>query len=145
MTERIANCTCRLLQLLCKGEPRRVSICHCFECQRRTGSLFGVGSFFERDAVSIHQGVTKAFTRNSITGKPVTLHFCPDCGSTVFWYPERMPDLVGVAVGAFADPSFRQPEQSVWTRDKHAWLNLPDDMRNFAVMPPPRGPIGKAP
>jgi len=34
----------------------------------------------------------------------------------------KTPDLVGVAVGSFADPSFPRPEQSVWTKDKHAWL-----------------------
>ena len=43
----------------------------------------------------------------------MTFHFCPECGSTLFWEPERMPPLIGVAVGAFADPSFPQPEQSV--------------------------------
>jgi hypothetical protein len=145
MTERMASCTCGLLQLLCKGEPKRISMCHCFECQRRTGSLFSVAAFFEREAVSIHQGVTKAFTRDSATGSRVTFHFCPDCGSTVFWHPERMPDLAGVAVGAFADSSFPQPEQSVWTRDKHAWLDLPNEMQIFPVMPPPRKRIGEAP
>jgi hypothetical protein len=58
------------------------------------------------------------------------------------WEPERMPHLIGVAVGAFADPSFPQPEQSVWTNDKHAWLSLPGDIRTFPTMPPPRSPSG---
>jgi hypothetical protein len=40
-------------------------------------------------------------------------HFCPECGSTVFWEPARMPRLIGVTVGAFGDPSFPRPEQSV--------------------------------
>jgi hypothetical protein len=30
-------------------------------------------------------------------------HFCPSCGSTVYWEPARKPDMIGVAVGAFAD------------------------------------------
>jgi hypothetical protein len=50
-----------------------------------------------------------------------------------------MPHLTGVAVGAFADPSFPMPEQSVWTKDKHRWLALPDDMRAYDVTSPPRG------
>ena len=50
-----------------------------------------------------------------------------------------MPDLVGVAVGAFGDASFPQPEQSVWTKDKHAWISLPEDIATFASNPPPRG------
>jgi len=71
---------------------------------------------------------------------PVTFHFCDRCGASVFWEPERMPHLVGVAVGAFADPKFPAPEQSVWTKDKHAWVDLPGGMPAFETNPPPRPP-----
>jgi len=50
-----------------------------------------------------------------------------------------MPDLVGVALGAFADPSFPRPDQSVWTRDRHGWIVLPEDMAMFGSSPPKRG------
>ncbi|TMJ46161.1 MAG: GFA family protein, partial [Alphaproteobacteria bacterium] len=114
------------------------SMCHCLDCQRRTGSLFGIAAFFERSAVKLVDDTSKIFTRNSVLGKLVTFHFCPECGSTVFWEPERMPKLIGVAVGAFGDPSFPQPEQSVFTTRKHAWFGLPDEVRAFAAMPPSR-------
>ena len=136
MTQRFASCTCGKLRLSCQGEPTRVSMCHCLDCQRRTGSLFSIAAFFERSAVTVVDGASKTFTRNSVTGKDVTFHFCAECGSTVFWEPERMPQLIGVAVGAFGDPSFPPPEQSVFTTDKHGWLTLPEDMPTFAVMRP---------
>ena len=113
-------------------------MCHCLDCQRRTGSLFGVAAFFERSAVKLVDDTSKIFTRNSVVGKLVTFHFCPECGSTVFWEPERMPKLIGVAVGAFGDPSFPPPEQSVFTTRKHAWFGLSDEMCAFAAMPPSR-------
>src|SRR5438552_18243247 len=99
MTQRFASCTCGRLRLSCQGAPRRVSMCHCLDCQRRTGSLFGIAAFFERSAVKLVDDTPKIFTRNSVLGKLVTFHFCPECGSTVFWEPERMPKLIGVAVG----------------------------------------------
>ena len=102
--------------------------------------MFSIAAFLERGAVSVVQGVSKTFTRNSAVGKLVTFHFCPECGSTLFWEPERMPHLIDVAVGAFAAPPFPQPEQSVWTNDKHAWLSLPGDSHTFAAMPPPHSP-----
>jgi hypothetical protein len=115
-------------------------MCHCFDCQRRTGSSFGIAAFFDRDAVSVVAGISKTFTRDSsYVGSLVTFHFCPECGSTVFWEPARMPELIGVAVGSYADPNFPRPEQSVWTTHKHAWLSLPGEMRTFAEMSPPRG------
>ena len=41
MTTRTATCSCGQLRLACEGEPVRISICHCLECQKRTGSIFG--------------------------------------------------------------------------------------------------------
>jgi hypothetical protein len=108
-------------------------VCHCIDCQRRTGSAFGIAAFFDRGAVSVVQAAAKTYTRDSASGNHVTFHFCPECGSTVFWEPERAPQLIGVAVGAFADPSFPRPQQSVWTDNKHAWLCLPDDIQVVAV------------
>jgi hypothetical protein len=62
--------------------------------------------------------------------------FCSACGSSVFWQPERMPQLIGIAVGAFADPSFPPPEQSVFTTYKHGCLSLREKMPAFAIMRP---------
>jgi hypothetical protein len=35
-----------------------------------------------------------------------------------------MPDLIAVAVGAFADPSFPAPSQAVWDERRHHWVTL---------------------
>jgi len=51
-------------------------------------------------------------------------------------YPESRPELIGVAVGAFRDPSFPPPEQSVFTTYKHGWLSLPEATPAFAIMRP---------
>lgn len=113
-------------------------MCHCLDCQRRTGSPFSVAVFYPRDRVEVERGTPRTFTRPSASGHAVTFHFCGRCGANVFWEPARLPDLVGVAVGAFADPGFARPHQSVWTKDKHAWLHLPDDIPAFDATPPPR-------
>lgn len=106
-------------------------MCHCLECQRRTGSAFSVAVFYSRDSVRVAGGSPKTFERGSTSGYPVVFHFCERCGSNVWWEPARLPDVIGVALGAFGDPSFPQPEQSVWTEHKHSWLDLPDDVRVF--------------
>ena len=133
--KRNANCHCGQLQLICEGEPRRISVCHCTDCQRRTGSVFGIAAFYDRGSVTC-KGTSRAFTRDSASGRSVTFYFCNQCGSSVYWEPARMPDLVGVAVGAFGDPDFPRPEQSVWTKDKHPWVSLPDGIPTFDVGPP---------
>ena len=46
MTDRQATCSCGNLIVRTRGEPVRVSICHCLACQKRTGSTFGVQARF---------------------------------------------------------------------------------------------------
>ena len=128
MILRTARCHCGDLELACEGEPRRISMCHCEDCQRRTGSAFSVAVFYDRDKVRLVHGTPRQYERPSASGFPVTFHFCPRCGANTHWSPARMPDRIGVALGAFADPAFPAPEQSVWTHDKHAWLSLPESM-----------------
>src|SRR5262249_44842426 len=125
MATRLASCVCRQLNVSCTGDPIIVSLCHCLECQRRTGSTFGIAAFFPRENVTA-TGETKNFTRGSDSGHSVTFHFCPHCGATVFWEPHRKPAAIGVAVGAFADPSFPAPTQSVYREHQHPWMQFPN-------------------
>lgn len=124
MTARTARCSCGKLEVRCVGEPASVSLCHCLECQKRTGSTYGIAAFYPRSAVEA-SGQATTYTRSSDSGHPVTFHFCPDCGSTVYWEPGRKPDFVAVAVGAFADPGFPEPTQSVYRQHRHSWVREP--------------------
>jgi hypothetical protein len=137
MTTRIAACHCGAVEVACEGDPRKVSLCHCQQCQRRTGSAFSVAVFYTRDQVTA-RGVTARYVRPAASGFAVDFHFCPACGSNLFWYPERMPALVGVAMGGFADRDFAMPEQAVWAAEGHRWVGLPDHVPSFEGNPPPR-------
>jgi hypothetical protein len=79
------------------------------------------GCLFSRKDIEA-SGAFRTYSRNSDRGFTVNFHFCPDCGSTVFWEPERRPDVIAVAVGSFADPNFPAPSQSVYDERRHAWV-----------------------
>jgi len=87
---RISSCSCRQLQIECEGEPVRTSVCHCLECQRRTGSVFGAQVRFLEGQVH-PRGEAKRFSRRADSGGLVELNFCPECGSTVYWRLESQP------------------------------------------------------
>jgi hypothetical protein len=128
---RIARCACGGVTATAEGEPEIVSLCNCTECQRRTGSPFGVGAYFRRDAVNL-AGETRRFVRK-VEGaeRSVTNHFCPECGGTVYWTLDLRPQHVGIAVGHFADPAFQAPSRAVWMQHKHEWISFPPDMPVF--------------
>ena len=130
MTTRHAACSCGQLTLTTEGEPVRISMCHCLACQRRTGSAFAVQARFPRDQVSV-EGRSTQYVRTADSGNKATFHFCPDCGSTVYYTPEQIPDVIAVAVGAFADPAFPAPRVSVYEARRHAWAGRPADVEHF--------------
>lgn len=120
MATRNASCSCGKLSITCEGEPVRISICHCNACQKRTGSVFGTQARFPREQVTI-EGQSTRYMRSGDSGKPITFHFCPDCGATVYWELANAPGLIAVPVGAFADPKFPPPRHSVYEDRRHSW------------------------
>jgi len=66
-----------------------------------------------------------ARTSDEADRKVHVFHFCPECGSTVFYTEPDEPDLVVVMTGAFADPSFPAPTESGYTARRHPWVELP--------------------
>src|SRR5262249_8635741 len=108
---RIARCCA--LRAEASGEPAIVAVCHCLECQRRTGPSFGVSTYFPKQQVGT-KGPSKVCVRGSYSGRKIECCFCPECGSTVFWHVEWAPDMIGIAFGEFADPSVPGPRLSVW-------------------------------
>jgi hypothetical protein len=121
-----ASCSCGQLTATVSGEPVRISICHCLACQRRTGSVFGEQARFPRVNVSI-SGASTEFERVGDEGSRAKFHFCPRCGSTVYYEPESLPEFVAIPVGAFADPAFSPPTVSVYESRMHRWVVPPPD------------------
>ena len=120
---RIATCSCQNLRVECTGEPTSVSVCNCLDCQRRTGSAFGIAAFFKQDKVRVN-GTASCFSRTSESGYDFSFSFCPSCGNTVYWETTRKQGFVAVAAGAFADPDFPAPTQSVFEEHQHPWLKI---------------------
>jgi hypothetical protein len=128
MVAQRAECCCGQLVVSANGRPEKVSVCHCDACRRRTGSAFGIAAFYPRHRLEI-SGNSGTFQRPSASGFDVVFHFCPSCGSNLYWEPARMPELIGVAAGAFADPAMPPPDQSVWDDHRYPWIAFPESLK----------------
>jgi glyoxylase-like metal-dependent hydrolase (beta-lactamase superfamily II) len=133
MATREAACHCGQLRLEVAGDPFSVSICNCLSCQRRTGSAFGMQAGFKADQVQV-DGRFNDYSRISDEAdrKEHVFHFCPECGSQVFYTEPSDPDLIVVSVGSFADPSFPPPTESGYDSRRHPWVQLSDSIQQFA-------------
>jgi hypothetical protein len=93
--------------------------------------VFGVGAYFKREHVHA-EGPSKIYVRDGQEGRKLRQHFCPTCGTTVFWDADLRPDHIGIAVGAFHDSNFPPPTRSVWEESKHEWIAFSHDVPHFA-------------
>jgi len=127
MSERIASCACGRLTAAATGEPVQISLCHCLECKRRTGSAFGMQATWLDEQVAI-RGEAREFQRfGDDGGHWVRESFCPNCGVRVFYRIELRPGMVSIPVGAFADPDFPPPTAEVYRERAQRGLNLTID------------------
>lgn len=122
-----AECRCGALQADCSGDPVRVSICHCLSCKRRSGSAFSYNATYAGEQVRT-RGTASTFTSISDEGHWGRFHFCPICGTTVWYEIELRPGMVTIPVGTFADPSFPPPSVAVYSERAHSWCALAPDL-----------------
>ena len=127
---RLAACTCGQLRAEVAGDPVRISICHCLNCQRRTGGPFAEQARFAREQVRV-TGHSTEFALTGDGGTTARFHFCPTCGATVYYELDAMPEFLAVPVGAFADPGFPAPGFSVYEERMHAWVVPPPDAEHY--------------
>ncbi len=130
MTTRRATCTCGALSATTEGEPVRISMCHCIACQKRTGSPFGAQARFTEDSVRI-EGASTVYARVGDSGGVIRFHFCPECGSTVFYRLDALAGFIIVPIGAFGDPSFPAPTVSIYEARRHVWTGIPVDAEHL--------------
>ena len=102
-------------------------MCHCLNCKKRTGSSFAAQVRFSRDAVTI-AGRSETFDKVGDSGGRATFHFCPDCGSDVYYlFDEDPDDLIAIPIGAFDAPFPFRPDYSVYEGRKHEWVDIVGD------------------
>jgi hypothetical protein len=133
MPTRTASCHCGQLRIQVEGETLGVGVCHCLACQQRTGSVFATLAGFAAPFTVF--GTATEYVRVGDAGSKARFRFCPICGSNVFHTQEDSDDFVLVAVGAFADPDFPAPQDSVYDSRRHKWVELPPNCVAFDKNP----------
>jgi hypothetical protein len=128
-----AQCQCGQLSAAISGTTEQIVACHCTDCQRRSGSPFGVVAYFPEAIVEI-TGTSSEYTRTTDVGNRFTTGFCPQCGTSVWCKGDAKTGVTGITVGSIANPDFPAPVRSVWEQSMHSWVVLPENIAHF-----PRG------
>jgi len=123
------SCLCGAVRFVTTGEPVRAMACHCTTCKLRSGSPYGVGVYFEDQAVEFLAGELLSHQFESdTTGRWIRNEFCSKCGSTVTWTTQMRPGLRAIAGGTYENPDWYKIEAHIWTRSSRSDMCYPEGM-----------------
>jgi hypothetical protein len=115
------GCLCGAVRYRVVGDPVAVSICHCTNCQRNTGSAFSVNAIFPKEAMTM-TGTPATFTDKGDTGAGVVRVFCGICG-TPLESRSIMSSVAHVVIkaGTFDDPRVFVPDSEIYCKSAMPW------------------------
>jgi hypothetical protein len=134
MTQIVGGCLCGKVRYSADAEPAFVGVCHCRNCQKTTGSAFGIVVGVPQTALSV-QGSLTTFQDKGDSGKAMYRPFCPVCGSTIMDEAEAMPGVSMIQAGTLDDPSWVKPTMEIYCDSAQGWVQLGGEMKRFAKMP----------
>ena len=124
-------CHCGSITVEGEADPERVSICHCTDCQTRTGSAFGVSVQVPGNTFKMTGQPTSYLKTTAESGKPRLQTFCSKCGSQIYSTTpgEGVQPFYTVRVGMLAQREQLAPKRQNWFRSARSWVTHMDDIQ----------------
>jgi hypothetical protein len=116
------GCQCGAVRYQLRGRPVELVVCHCKECQRQSGSAFGMSLVVTSGSFRLLSGDLKFFNVVCDSGRIKTCAFCRDCGTRVY---HSVGYTISVKPGTLDDTSSLQPTHHYWTKRKQPWVVIP--------------------
>jgi hypothetical protein len=124
----IGGCQCGEVRYRFEGEPLDLAACHCKDCQRQSGSAFGMSLFVPASAFRLLSGELKFFEVVCDSGRTKSCAFCPSCGTRIY---HRTDANISIKAGTLDDTSSLRPTAHYWTSRKQPWVVMPEGIPGF--------------
>jgi len=128
------NCLCGKVNYKCYVEPKYIFNCHCEDCRRATGSVFGTNLFVPEDKVEI-SGKVSSYTHTSDSGSTMTKRFCPNCGSLLFGKNSAKVNVLSIRAGTVDQLDLIKPMVNVFMDSKVPSTSIDENLKQAPRMP----------
>ena len=124
------GCQCGSVRYRVEGKPPfGLAVCHCTECQRQSGSAFGMSLAVASSAFKLRSGALKTFEVKCDSGRIKTCAFCLECGTRIY---HQIGNGMSIKAGTLDDTSSLKPDSHYWTMRKQSWVVVPDGVAQFS-------------
>ena len=117
------SCLCGAVSFEVAAPLHPPDACHCSQCRKQSGHYWASTDVARAD-LTIHGAEKLTWFRSS---EKVRRGFCSTCGSALFWDPIGK-DLVGVAMGAFDQPTDTQLGIHIFVAEKGDYYDIADGL-----------------
>lgn len=108
--------------------------CHCSDCQRRTGSAFGIQqSVLASDLVV--EGELLRGEHVQPSGAVAGIYACKACLTRIYTDNDKRPGIVNLRAGTLDSSPELVPEAHLWVTSKQPWVVIPEDALVFETQP----------
>ena len=135
MSKIAGGCQCGATRYEVAVPPKQVLACHCTDCQKQSGSAFGLVMVVDEQAFELTEGEVRKFVSMSAAGREKTGAFCPECGSRIYHVIAWRPGMLSVRAGTLDDTSWLEPEVHLWTASKQPWVHIPEGAKVYETQP----------
>lgn len=127
------GCHCGAVRYQVEGEAINHTLCHCTDCRRSSGAPMVGWAMYPIDAVKVTKGTPKVYA-SSEQGRR---HFCPDCGTGLFYTNvEMLPGLIDVQSATSDDPNSVPAQAHIQVADRIGWMERAHELPVFERYPP---------
>ena len=113
------SCLCGSIRYVIDGELSDFGYCHCTSCRKASGSAFGANIGVARSDLKLKDPDLHLREFESSPGKIRT--FCAQCGSPIFAYLTRTPELVRIRLGSLDTDLGKTAKAHTFVSDKADW------------------------
>jgi hypothetical protein len=132
---RTGGCLCGAVRYEAGGEPLFSLQCHCRDCQRASGAAHVSAVRLPSAEFRITQGAPKTYVAKSDAGNDISRVFCGECGTPLYVQVSTRPDIVGLRVTTFDDPSWFKPDANIFTKSAQPWDHFDPAVPAFDTYP----------
>lgn len=117
-------CHCGTITVEGEGDPEKVTICHCTDCQTGTGSAFRVSIPVPGTAFKMTGQPATYLKTTADSGNPRVQAFCPKCGTPIYSTSpgEGVQSSYMVRVGILRQRDALTPKRQNWFRSARPWV-----------------------
>lgn len=127
------GCHCGAIRYQVEGEAIVHALCHCSDCRRSAGAPMVGWTMYPATALKVTKGTAKIY-KSSEHGRR---HFCPECGTGLFYFNEQMlPGIVDIQSATYDDPNAIPPQAHIQVAERIGWMEKAHELPTFDRYPP---------